>query len=186
MKWYHHSTKAAWDAVDFPSRHRSAERTEYQCQFYLNRDFIYILHVLLQARASVIAYYFTTVLITLKKGHKPETFALFQKHLTLFDISLSNITTSACHAALTVQFPFNICFWLLTCVASFNFFKPPFNDTGGKLPIIPCWLIYGIFFELPRKKKRNLARSRFLFRDHPNASAALYNLWHASSYTTLQ
>ena len=35
-----------------------------------------------------------TGFLTLKKGHKPETFVFFKKHLTLFDISLPNITSS--------------------------------------------------------------------------------------------
>ena len=30
-----------------------------------------------------------TVFLTLKKGHKPETFVFLKKHLTLFDISPS-------------------------------------------------------------------------------------------------
>jgi len=42
--------KATWDAVDFSNRHRSAERTEYQFQFHLNWDVIYILRVQLRVR----------------------------------------------------------------------------------------------------------------------------------------
>ena len=42
-----HSTKATWDAVDFPARHRSAKRTEYQFQFHLNWDVTFILRTLL-------------------------------------------------------------------------------------------------------------------------------------------
>ena len=34
------------------------------------------------------------VFLTLKKGHKPETFVLFKKYLTLLGISLPSITLS--------------------------------------------------------------------------------------------
>ena len=39
------------NAIDFSTRRRSAERTEYHFQFYLNWDIIYILRALLNARA---------------------------------------------------------------------------------------------------------------------------------------
>ena len=39
-------------SVDFSTRHRSAERTEYQFQFHLNWDVIYILRVLLHVHLS--------------------------------------------------------------------------------------------------------------------------------------
>ena len=64
----------------FSNRHRSAERTEYQFQFHLNWDVVYIL----RARASII-FMMSMILrgtvqrffLTLKKGHKPETFVFF-------------------------------------------------------------------------------------------------------------
>ena len=43
--------------------------------------------------------------LTLKKGHKPETFVFFKKkqqqHLTLFYVSLPNITSSATPGVVT-------------------------------------------------------------------------------------
>ena len=57
-----HSTKATWDAVDFPARHRSAKRNEYQFQFHLNWDIIHILRACSDHfYVNNIAYYSTTV-----------------------------------------------------------------------------------------------------------------------------
>ena len=71
----------------------SAERTEYQFQFHMNLDVIYILRVLYYAHVCLdcfydvydIAYYCTTVFFShrSKKGHKPETFVFLKTSDTL-------------------------------------------------------------------------------------------------------
>ena len=82
-------------------RHRSAERTENQYQFYLNWAIIYILRALSHARA--LGSFLSIVLrstVQRFSSHRrrvihPQRLCFSLKHLTLFDISSPNITSLA-------------------------------------------------------------------------------------------
>ena len=76
--------------------------------------------------------------LTLKKGHKPETFVFFKKYLTLLGISLPSITLSAIEVQVSripTVFPFNVHFG--TWTISFCDFdeRLPQHEIKGTHPI---------------------------------------------------